>query len=143
MHKDFAFQLWKTKYSLTEKIFGSGFDYLPQFGQQFNDDQESHTYPHNPAISSLLYSGLVGGLYYVYFIMMVFLFYWKYRKKLYPVFFMYLFALVFSMFSGNSHFSVPLFAFLSFVPFIYMIYTDKVKDSRISTADNFPGSNEN
>lgn len=125
----FAIKIWKADYSLKHKIFGNGFDYLSKYGTKFNNSAEDLTYPHNPIISAFLYSGILGGLYYVYFLIMVFWFYWEYRKKLFPAFSIYIFTFIFIMFSGNSHFSFPLFAFLSFIPFIYKYYIDQTKDT--------------
>lgn len=127
----YAIKMWKDEYSLKHKIFGKGFDYLPKFGKQFNNSAESYTYPHNPIISALLYSGLLGALFYIYFLVMVFLFYWKYRKDLFFACSIYVFVFTFTMFSGNSHFSVNLFAFLSFIPFIYKFYSSQLKDAQL------------
>ncbi|MBR5642754.1 MAG: hypothetical protein IKW77_01035 [Salinivirgaceae bacterium] len=44
--------------------------------------------------------------------------YWKRRLQLGIFFIMYLCCMFFCMFSGSSHFSFPLFAFLSFLPFV-------------------------
>lgn len=123
----YALQLWKTDYSWSQKIFGNGFDYLPLFGEKFNNNPGSYTYPHNPIISAFLYSGMVGGIFYIYFLYMVFWLFWKYRGELFPAFSMYVIVFLFTMFSGNSHFSVHLFAFLSFLPFIYKHYMEQKK----------------
>lgn len=46
------------EYNPAEMIIGSGFSYLPDFGSTFDQDEEN--YPHSPMHSALLYSGLLG-----------------------------------------------------------------------------------
>jgi hypothetical protein len=118
-------------YDLKAKIFGDGFNYLSKFGQKYHANPARLDYPHNPIISSFLYSGIIGGLLYVYFLIIVFLNYWKYRKYHMIFFLMYLVSFFFMMFSGNSHFSVPIFTFLSIIPFLTKYYIDKEKESEI------------
>ena len=132
----YAIQLWSHEYSLIQKVFGKGFDYLPRFGEKFNDNSERFTYPHNPILSAFLYSGVFGGLFYLYFLFMVFWLYWQFRRELGLVFSMYVLAFIFTMFSGNSHFSVPIFAFLSFIPFIYKSYINSEKNDQVLKARN-------
>ena len=114
----FAWYLFKNEYRWYEKIFGGGFKYLEKFGEKFFPDEERLDYPHNPIISSFLYSGIIGGLFYIYFLILTFWYYWKYRKHHMVFFIMYLVTFFFAFFSGNSHFSIPIFAFLSFIPFM-------------------------
>jgi hypothetical protein len=129
----YAMKLWKDEYSVKNRIFGKGFDYLPEYGAKFNNSKESYTYPHNPVISSFLYAGMLGGFFHIYFLLTVFWLFWKYRMELFPAFAIYFFVFFFTMFSGNSHFSVNLFAFLSFIPFIYRSYKVQVKDPQIGS----------
>lgn len=112
-------------YPWYKKIFGGGFDYLEKFGSEFGVSK--FDYPHNPIISSFLYSGIIGGLFYIYFLILVFWYYWKYRKHILVFFLMYLVTFSFCMFSGNSHFSVPIFTFLSLIPFLTKYYVNKKK----------------
>ncbi|TDM32452.1 hypothetical protein ETI03_01790 [Macrococcoides canis] len=44
-----------------ELLLGNGFDYLRLFSERFNTPLDSD-YPHNPILSSMLYSGLIGTL---------------------------------------------------------------------------------
>jgi hypothetical protein len=112
-------------FDLNAKIIGDGFNYLSKFGMRYHGNPQRLDYPHNPIISSFLYSGIIGGLFYIYFLIMVFWNYWKYRKYHMVFFMMYLVTFFFMMFSGNSHFSVPIFTFLSLVPFLTKYYVDK------------------
>lgn len=114
----YALELWQTRYDTKQKIFGQGFKYLEWYGEKFYNNPKRYDFPHNPIISSFLYSGIIGGIVYVIFLIMSVRLYWKQRKVLGIFFIMYLCCMFFSMFSGSSHFSFPLFAFLSFVPFI-------------------------
>jgi hypothetical protein len=131
-HIIYAFELFKS-YSLSEKLLGNGFDYMFKYSNFFFYPTLSleelaknnyYDYPHNPIISALLYSGIVGGLFYLYFLMLVFFYYWKYRNHHLVFFLLYLVAFFFCMVSGNSHFSVPIFTFLSIIPFITKYYVE-------------------
>ena len=66
----------------------------------------------------MLYSGLVGGLYYIFFLTISFIKYWRNRKYLIVFALFYVITFAFTFFSGNSHFSVPAFVFLSLLPFV-------------------------
>jgi len=114
----FANELWRTEYSILNKIFGGGFDYLDKFGQKFYPDEDRIDYPHNPIISSFLYSGIIGGIFYIYFLALSFWYFWKYRKNHMLFFILFLITFVFVFISSDTHFNVPIFAVLSLVPFI-------------------------
>ncbi len=133
----FAYELFNGA-SLKKQLFGQGFNYLEQYGEKYYNNPKRYDYPHNPIISSFLYSGIVGGLFYIYFLIMVFWYYWKYKKHIMVFFMMYLVTFFFMMFSGNSHFSVPIFTFLSLVPFItrYYINSEKLKSDSDATPNN-------
>ncbi len=114
----YAFELWKTEYNWTNKLFGGGFDYLKKFGKKFYPEEDRIDYPHNPIISSFLYSGIIGGVFYIYFLALSLWYYWKYRKHHLLFFILFLITFVFVFISSDSHFNVPIFAMLSLVPFI-------------------------
>ena len=114
----YALELWQTRYDTKQKIFGQGYKYLEWYGEKFYDNPKRYDFPHNPIISSFLYSGIIGGIVYIIFLIMSLWLYWKRRKELGIFFIMYLCCMFFCMFSGSSHFSFPLFAFLSFMPFV-------------------------
>lgn len=113
----YALELWQTRYDTKQKIFGQGFKYLEWYGEKFYGNPKRYDFPHNPIISSFLYSGITGGVVYIIFLIMSLWLYWKKRQQLGIFFIMYLCCMFFCMFSGSSHFSFPLFAFLSFLPF--------------------------
>ncbi len=114
----YAKELWSTEYNWSNKLFGKGFDYLENFGQKFYPDEDRIDYPHNPIISAFLYSGLIGGFFYIYFLALSFWYYWKYRKHHMLFFILFLITFVFVFISSDSHFNVPIFAILSLVPFV-------------------------
>lgn len=114
----YAQELWTKEYSWTQKLFGGGFDYLWSFGRKFYPEEDRIDYPHNPIISAFLYSGIIGGIYYVYFLILSFWYYWKYRKQHSLLFIMYVITFIFVFISSDSHFNVPIFAMLSLVPFL-------------------------
>ena len=118
MRWKYALELWTKEYSWSKKIFGGGFDYLEMYGKKFYPEEDRIDYPHNPIISSFLYSGIIGGLFYVYFLVLSFYYYWKYRKHHALFFILYLTTFAFIFISSDSHFNVPIFAMLSLVPFI-------------------------
>ncbi len=110
-----------------EKIFGKDFDYLAKYYKKFLKKDMSldqirrnglSDYPHNPYLSSLLYSGILGGLFYLYFTIYTFFLYWKQRKQLYLFFIFYIITFMFTLVSGNTMFTVPIFVILSLIPFI-------------------------
>jgi|GEM_PF-3063010 len=114
----YALEIWTAQYKWYNKLFGGGFDYLEMFGKKFYPDQNRTDYPHNPVISAFLYSGIIGGIFYIYFLALTIWYYWKYRKHHALFFILYLIILAFVFISSDSHFNVPIFAVLSLIPFI-------------------------
>ena len=113
-------------YPVSKKIFGGGFDYMKMYGDEFKETELD--YPHNPFISAFLYSGILGGLAYIWFILLVFKYYIKYVKHHLYFFVCFLIVFFFSFFSGNTHFSIPIFTILCFIPFFtkYIIEKEEV-----------------
>jgi hypothetical protein len=113
----YAFEIWRG-FPWYHKLLGDGFDYLDTFGQKFFPGEDKDDYPHNPIISAYLYSGIIGGCFYLYFLILSVYYYWKYRKHHLPLLIIYAIYFIFILISGDNHFSVPVFAMLSLVPFI-------------------------
>ncbi len=122
----YAFDLFKN-YSLKERIIGNGFNYIYLFDQKFEHPKLTiedikgkgyFDYPHNPILSAFLYSGIIGGLFNIYFVLLTIWYYWKSRKTLGLFLILYGITLFFVFFSGNTFFSVPIFIVLSIIPFI-------------------------
>jgi lipopolysaccharide/colanic/teichoic acid biosynthesis glycosyltransferase len=121
-----------------KKLFGDGFYYLEIFGKQFDNEESVYGYPHNPVLSALLYSGVVGALF-VFVFLMISSYYALIYFKQYPLFsMMLLVSLMFVFFSGNSIFSVPVFLFLFSLSFI--IRHQEINELHIQENINKPGS---
>jgi hypothetical protein len=102
-----------------EKLFGSGFGYLKKFGAKYNNNPNDPTYPHNPFISHLLFSGVVGLIILFIFLGTVIKEYIKYRKQMGIYFIFFVITFFFAFFSGNTYFSTPILVGLSILPYIY------------------------
>ena len=108
---DYAVHLFG-EYNLLQLIIGSGFSYIPDFGNTFSTGSEG--YPHSPIHSALLYSGLFGALAILIFLVWVIYKSLKHRKliKLYfPL--LFLISLTFVSISANSLFSITPFILIA------------------------------
>ncbi|MCB2195279.1 MAG: O-antigen ligase family protein [Bacteroidetes bacterium] len=125
----FAYEIFNN-YNFLQKMVGNGFNYGSLYSSEFiKNNSSKFDYPHNPILSAFLYSGLTGGFYYIYFLVMSFYYYIKNRKFLQVFLYMYIVTFFFMMFSANSHFSVPIFTLLSILPFIENIPTKKAQNA--------------
>lgn len=106
-------------YSFSGKLLGNGFSYLSRFGAKFHGSSAKYGYPHNPIISALLYSGILGAAIYVFFLIYTVVLYIRHFYALQYFFLLFLLTSSYIFISGNSHFSVPAFAFLSLFPWCY------------------------
>lgn len=126
---DTRFLRWKASleyfktFNIKEKIFGKGMEYTRVFPLLFYNGHQLKgiDYPHNPIISAFLYSGIIGGLIYIIFLVVSFIRYWKQRENLWIFGIIYLLIFFFTFFSGNTHFSVPALAIFSLIPFMFKI----------------------
>lgn len=118
----YAIEVYQTRYLFLQKIWGQGFNYLSWYGEKFYNNSKRYDFPHNPILSALLYSGIVGMVVYITFLFMSLALYWNLRKQIGVFGVLYVCCMFFSFFSGNSHFSFPLFVFLSFLPFFIKCY---------------------
>ena len=141
-----AFKVEKLKYAfetfneqnVSQKLFGSGFTYLEKFGKKFKNDLNEFDYPHNPILSSLLYSGFLGSLFVLVFLILS-IYYGIIYIANYPLYSLMLFvSSVFILFSGNSIFSVPIFLFLFSLSFL--IRHQEISDLNIDFNLAKPGS---
>ncbi len=133
----YALDLYNER-STQQKLFGQGFNYLAQFGTNFHDSPGAINYPHNPILSGLLFSGLVGAVFIVFFIALALYYGGKYLKK-YPLYSLMLYtSMLFVLFSGNSLFSVPIFLFLFSLSF--MIRHQEISELNIIMNLQKPGA---
>ena len=124
----FAWQIFKKEYNWKQKIFGGGFNFLNWYGYYFLKDKTLSDYPHNPLLSILLYSGLVGLMLYSFLLYKVFYYYFKYLKEFYLFFIFFLITFFFSFFSGGSPFDPPIMGFFILLPFLlHSIHKNKIQ----------------
>lgn len=114
----FAHELWKSKYLFWNKVFGHGFDYLEWYGEKFLGNSKKYDWPHNPFISIVLYSGIIGLLLYVLLLFKVTMLYIRYRKLYRIAFVGFLITFFFSFFSAGSPFDPPIMGFFMLLPFL-------------------------
>jgi hypothetical protein len=132
---NYAFELWKERYAMRNKLMGHGFDFIEWYGAKFNPNSvdKAYDWPHNPFISVLLYSGVLGLIAYLWLLFKTVHLYLKYKKE-YGIFFTgFLLTFFFSFFSGSSPFDPPIMGF--FILFPFFIKTINRKDNK-SVIDN-------
>lgn len=130
----FTGQIFSKEYNLFQKFFGGGFNFLNWYGYYFLKDKTASDWPHNPFLSILLYSGIIGLLIYCFFLYKVFYYYLKYRKE-YPLLFVFfLITFFFSFFSGGSPFDPPIMGFFSILPF-FIHYVHQKESSAIQKSN--------
>jgi hypothetical protein len=119
----YSVEVFMDSLTFKQKIFGGGFDYLLMFGKKFREGK--YDYPHNPFLDAFLFSGIIGGLLYIWYMILVIYYYVINYKR--HKFFFYCFFIVFTFafVSANTHFSVPVFAILSIIPFLSKYIADK------------------
>ncbi len=129
----FAWQILTKEYSWRKKIFGGGFAYLNWYGYYFYGDKTKSDWPHNPFISVLLYSGIIGLSIYLFFLYKVFYYYLKYIRKYYILFMFFLVTFFYSFFSANNPFDPPIMGFFVVLPFfIHYIEQKKLNNNKRS-----------
>ncbi len=129
MHWQFARQIFTKEYNWNQKIFGGGFDFLNWYGYYFHKDKTRSDWPHNPFLSVLLYSGILGLLVYIVLMYKVFYFYIKYIKEYYILFIFFLITFFFSFFSAGNPFDPPMMGFFVILPFfIHSIHKQDITE---------------
>lgn len=113
----FAIQIFIKEFSWRQKNFGGGFNFLNWYGYYFLKDKTLSDYPHNPFLSILLYSGLIGLILYIFLLYKVFYYYFIYRREYYLFFIFFLITFFFSFFSAGSPFDPPIMGFFMLLPF--------------------------
>jgi len=129
-HGQFALQVFSKEFSWKQKLFGGGFNFLNWYGLYFMKDKTASDWPHNPFLSILLYSGIIGLLIYCFFIYKVFYYYLKYKKEYPLLFIFFLITFFFTFFSGGSPFDPPIMGFFVMLPFfIHSIHKKEMEES--------------
>lgn len=114
---EFTWQIFTKEYNCKQKIFGGGFNFLNWFGYRFLKDKTASDYPHNPFLSVLLYSGILGLIIYMFFFYKALYYYIKYQGE-YPILFIFfIITFFFSFFSAGSPFDPPIMGFFMLLPF--------------------------
>lgn len=113
----FTYLIFSEQYSWKQKIFGGGFNYLKQIGKKFHPEEDRLDWPHNPFLSTFMYSGIFGGIVYLLFLFLVIYYYIKYYRYHRSFFFMFLLVFFFSFLSGNNPTDPPILGFFSLIPF--------------------------
>jgi hypothetical protein len=122
-HWRFGWFKFKNQYTIGQKVFGDGFNYMSNYGEEFYGNSKRLDWPHNPFISILLYAGIVGLIAYLWLLLRTVQLYWLYHKKYWPLFICFIIAFFFSFFSGNNPFDPPIIGFFVILPFfIHAIY---------------------
>lgn len=130
MRWQFAWQIYTKEYSLYQKLTGDGFNFLNWFGFTFLKNKQLSDYPHNPILSVLLYSGLIGVIIYLIFLYKVFFFYYKYFKKYILITIFFLVTFFFSFFSAGSPLDPPIMGFFAILAFLF----DNIHKKQYSTS---------
>ena len=120
-------QIIEKEYNLKQKIFGNGFNFLNWYGYYFYNDKTKSDWPHNPLLSVLLYSGVIGLILYLFLLYRVLAVYIKYIKQYYILFLFFGITFFFSFFSAGNPFDPPVMGFFVMLPF-FIDYIHKKKN---------------
>ena len=126
----FALKLFREA-PLKAKLFGEGFSYLEDFGDEFSIPSKKliTDYPHNLFLSALLYSGLFGALILGLLFLQVCWIIFKLKELKLFMALLFALSLIFNFFSGNSLFSISIFGFSLLLP-LHAYYLQNKKISR-------------
>lgn len=112
-----------------QKVFGEGFNHHRAYFLKFTLRKLNVTEganPHNPLLSALLYSGLIGAFTYFIFIIMLIIYTIKHNKILGVFSILLLLVFLFIFFSTNGVFTDPIFIVFSIFPFLVQNIKKKV-----------------
>jgi hypothetical protein len=113
----FALDMWRVDYNWYNKIFGRGFSFLRSYGEKYLGNPNLDDWPHNPFLSILLYSGIIGILMYLFLLFNVVWLYINHLKKFSILFIGFIMTFFFSFFSGSHPFDPPVMGFFILFPF--------------------------
>jgi len=112
-----AYDIWKTKYKGASMFFGHGFKYYDWYTEKYPNDKGLSDYPHNPFISVLFYSGIIGLVLFLWFIYKTLIMYLKHLNRFFLFFVCFIITMFFSFFSGSSPFDPPIMGFFMLLPY--------------------------
>jgi len=127
----YAIYLYNYEYSWWKRIFGGGTEYTRKFAEKFRNSWEKteFDYPHNPFLSVLLYSGILGLLTYIWFLYKAIYYYWLYRKEYCSLGVSFSIAFIYAFFSANSPFDPAILGVLTIIPyFIHFFHLSTYND---------------
>ena len=103
---------------------------MEMYGKKFGEAK--YDWPHNPVISSFLYSGIIGGILFICFLIMVIANYIIYLKRHLFFFISFIITFFFVFFSDTSLFNTPLFTLLCLIPFLtkYLYFKEIYSDTQ-------------
>jgi|WetSurMetagenome_2_1015567.scaffolds.fasta_scaffold00504_2 hypothetical protein len=130
----YALYIFTHDYSIKQKLIGDGFVYTKKFSKMFNNEKTDCDYPHNPFLSILLYSGIIGLLIYIWFLSKSFYYYWIYRKEYWTFGFCFAVTLFFAFFSANTPFDPSIVGIFSILPYIINYFQIKESSDLVSTS---------
>jgi hypothetical protein len=117
MRWQFAREIFTKEYNWRQKLFGGGFNHINWYGYYFLKDKTKSDWPHNPFLSVLLYSGILGLMLYLFLLYKVFYYYIKYIREYLLFFIFFLITFFFAFFSGGSPFDPQIMGFFVILPF--------------------------
>lgn len=122
-HWRYAFYLYRNDYNAWQQLFGNNFDYTRKFAKMFYYCIGiTYSYPHNPFLSVLLYSGLLGLIVYFWFIYKAIYYYWIYRKKYWVYGLCFIACSFFTFFSSNTPFEPAICGIFAIMPYFIHFY---------------------
>jgi len=113
-----ALRIYSGEYNMLEKIAGGGFKHLNWYGYIFLKNKTISDWPHNPFLSVLLYSGLIGLILYIFILYKTVLYYVRYIRIMPLPFIFFIVTFIFSFVSGDSPFDPPIMGFFILLPFL-------------------------
>ena len=129
MRWQFGFEIFTKEFNWKQKVFGGGFNFLNWYGYYFGRNKTFIDYPHNPFLSILLYSGVIGLLLYCFFLYKSIGYFIRFYSQIKLVVVFFIITYLFSFFSAGSPFDPPIMGFFSMLPF-FINYVYKSTENR-------------
>ena len=124
----YALYIYQNEYSPVKKLIGGGFRYTLNFARMFDNEDRDYDYPHNPFLSVLLYSGVIGLLAYFWFIYKAVYYYWLYRREYWQFALCYAVAFFFAFFSTLTPFDPAIVGIFGILPYFIHYYHIKKEE---------------